>query len=49
VDLFGKPGEYQGELKVYGREGEPCRRCRSPIQTVKVSQRTSYFCPQCQS
>jgi formamidopyrimidine-DNA glycosylase len=49
IDLFGKQGEYQGELKVYGREGEPCRRCRTPIQTVKVSQRTSYFCPQCQS
>jgi formamidopyrimidine-DNA glycosylase len=49
VDLFGKPGEFQGELKVYGREGEPCRRCRTPIQTVRVSQRTSYFCPQCQS
>ncbi|MBA3363800.1 MAG: bifunctional DNA-formamidopyrimidine glycosylase/DNA-(apurinic or apyrimidinic site) lyase [Actinomycetota bacterium] len=49
VDLFGKPGEYQGELKVYGREGEPCRRCRTPIRTVKVSQRSSYFCPQCQS
>ena len=49
VDLFGKPGEYQGELKVYGRQGEPCRRCRTPVQTVKVSQRTSYLCPQCQS
>jgi formamidopyrimidine-DNA glycosylase len=49
VDLFGKPGEYGSELKVYGREGQPCRRCRTPIQTVKVSQRTSYFCPQCQS
>jgi formamidopyrimidine-DNA glycosylase len=49
VDLFGKPGEYRSELKVYGRAGEPCRRCRTPIQTVKVSQRTSYFCPQCQS
>ena len=49
VDLFGKPGEYQAELKVYGRQGEPCRRCRTPIQTVRVSQRTSYFCPQCQS
>src|SRR5918999_2908692 len=49
VDLFGKPGEFQNELKVYGREGSPCRRCRTPIQTVKVSQRTSYFCPQCQS
>lgn len=49
VDLFGKPGEYRSELKVYGRTGEPCRRCRTPIQTVRISQRTSYFCPQCQS
>jgi formamidopyrimidine-DNA glycosylase len=49
VDLFGKPGEYQHELKVYGRAGLPCRRCRTPIQTVRISQRTSFFCPQCQS
>ncbi len=49
VDLFGKPGEYQNELKVYGREGLPCRRCRTPIQTIKIAQRNSYFCPQCQS
>src|SRR5207302_1798484 len=34
VDLFGKPGEYQYELKVYGRAGLPCRRCRTPIQSV---------------
>ncbi len=49
VDLYGKPGEYQGELKVYGRKGLPCRRCRTPLQTVKVSGRNSYYCPQCQS
>jgi formamidopyrimidine-DNA glycosylase len=49
VDLFGKPGEFENELKVYGREGQPCRRCRTPIQTVKISGRNSYFCPQCQS
>ena len=49
VDLFGNPGEYGTELKVYGREGLPCRRCRTPIQTVKILQRTSYYCPQCQS
>ncbi len=49
VDLFGKPGEYQHELKVYGRAGQPCRRCRTPIESVKVAGRTSYFCPQCQS
>jgi formamidopyrimidine-DNA glycosylase len=49
VDLYGKPGEYQSELKVYGRRGEPCRRCRTPIEVVKYSGRNSYYCPQCQS
>jgi formamidopyrimidine-DNA glycosylase len=49
VDLFGEPGEYQNELKVYGRLGLPCRRCRTPIQSVKISQRNSFYCPQCQS
>jgi len=49
LDLFGKPGEFQNEVKVYGRQGLPCRRCRTPIETVKVSGRSAYFCPQCQS
>jgi formamidopyrimidine-DNA glycosylase len=49
VDLFGKPGEFASELKVYGRTGLPCRRCRTPIQSVKVAGRGAYFCPQCQS
>jgi formamidopyrimidine-DNA glycosylase len=49
VDLFGKPGEFQSELKVYGRRGQACRRCRTPIESIKVAGRTSYFCPQCQS
>src|SRR6266508_4141771 len=49
VDLFGKPGEFAAELKVYGRKGLPCRRCRTPIEVVKISGRGSYFCPQCQS
>jgi formamidopyrimidine-DNA glycosylase len=49
VDLFGKPGEFQSELKVYGRKGLACRRCRTPIDSVKIAGRNSYFCPQCQS
>jgi formamidopyrimidine-DNA glycosylase len=49
VDLFGKPGEFQTELKVYGRKGQACRRCRTPIDVVKIAGRNSYFCPQCQS
>jgi len=49
VDLYGKPGENLGELKVYGRKGLPCRRCRTPLETVRVSNRTHHYCPQCQS
>ena len=49
VDLFGKPGEFQNELQVYGRAGQPGRRCRTPIEAVKISGRNAYFCPQCQS
>jgi formamidopyrimidine-DNA glycosylase len=49
VDLNGEPGAFQNELKVYGRAGLPCRRCRTPIQTVKIAGRSGFFCPQCQS
>ena len=49
LDLFGKPGEFQDELKVYGRRGQACRRCRTPIVSEKFGGRTTYFCPQCQS
>ena len=48
VDLYGKPGDYQDELKVYGREGEPCRRCRAPIAKVRFANRPLYFCEGCQ-
>ncbi|HEX2064568.1 MAG TPA: bifunctional DNA-formamidopyrimidine glycosylase/DNA-(apurinic or apyrimidinic site) lyase, partial [Acidimicrobiales bacterium] len=38
-DLFGEVGDYQGHHNVYDREGEPCRRCRSPIVRVKTQGR----------
>jgi formamidopyrimidine-DNA glycosylase len=47
-DLFGEVGGYQGEHKVYDREGEPCRRCRSPIARTKAGARSTFSCPQCQ-
>ena len=47
-DLFGEVGGYQGEHKVYDREGEPCRRCRSPIARIKAGGRSTFSCPQCQ-
>lgn len=50
VDLQGTEGQYQMELKVYERDGEPCRRCRSTIVREEVKGRyTTYFCPQCQT
>jgi formamidopyrimidine-DNA glycosylase len=48
VDLYGKPGDYQDELKVYAREGEPCRRCRAPIAKARFSNRPLYYCEACQ-
>jgi formamidopyrimidine-DNA glycosylase len=49
TDLTGQPGAYQIELKVYEREGEFCRRCRTPIKRVSFHGADTYFCPQCQS
>ncbi len=48
VDLFGAIGDYQSQHKVYDREGQSCRRCRSTIIRVKVNGRSSFLCPQCQ-
>ena len=47
-DLFGEVGEFQSQHKVYDREGQSCRRCRSTIVRVKVNDRSSFLCPQCQ-
>jgi formamidopyrimidine-DNA glycosylase len=49
VDLQGNTGAFQLELKVFEREGEPCRRCRNTIERVEFEQVDTYFCPQCQS
>lgn len=48
-DLYGRPGEYQDRLRVYGRKGEPCPRCGTPIERVTLSGRGTYFCPRCQN
>jgi formamidopyrimidine-DNA glycosylase len=48
VDLYGKSGDYQGELKVYGREGEPCRRCRAPVAKARFANKPVFFCEACQ-
>lgn len=49
TDLGGASGQYQSELKVFEREGESCRRCRSSIIKESFDGKYTYFCPQCQS
>jgi formamidopyrimidine-DNA glycosylase len=47
-DLYGAVGGYAAEHNVYDREGQPCRRCRTPIQRIKYGGRSHFFCPRCQ-
>ena len=43
-----EPGYFERELFVYGREGEPCKVCGTPIRAITLGQRSTYFCPRCQ-
>ncbi|HEX7381913.1 MAG TPA: bifunctional DNA-formamidopyrimidine glycosylase/DNA-(apurinic or apyrimidinic site) lyase [Nevskiaceae bacterium] len=44
----GTSGYFGQRLDVYGRAGEPCRRCGSVIVTRRIGQRSSFYCPRCQ-
>ncbi len=44
----GQDGHFQDERCVYGRSGEPCRRCRGPIRRSRIAQRSSHWCASCQ-
>jgi formamidopyrimidine-DNA glycosylase len=48
-DPEGRRGRMQDEFKVYGREGEPCSRCGTPIEKTRAGGRGAWFCPHCQS
>ena len=45
----GGIGSYQEQHRVYGRTGEPCRVCGTPIVRVVLNQRSAHFCPHCQA
>ena len=47
-DAQGKAGSFQFKLKVYGRKGKPCLKCKTPIKRIVLGQRGTYFCPKCQ-
>ncbi len=48
VDSDGEEGFFQLQHRVYGREGEPCLVCRTPIKRVVIAGRSSHYCPRCQ-
>lgn len=49
LKIDGTRGDYLNHAFAYGREGKPCRVCKSKIIRIKIGQRSSHFCPKCQS
>jgi len=48
ASAHGEPGDFLPECAVYGREGKPCPRCRTPIKAIRQGQRSTFYCPRCQ-
>jgi formamidopyrimidine-DNA glycosylase len=48
VNVNGESGYFSRSLCVYGREGEPCPRCGTPIRRDPFMNRSAYSCPRCQ-
>ena len=49
VNSDGQPGYFQQSLDVYGRGGEPCKKCGTTLKELKLGQRSSVYCPSCQT
>jgi formamidopyrimidine-DNA glycosylase len=49
VNVNGESGYFDRSLQAYGREGEPCGRCGTPIRRDAFMNRSAYSCPRCQS
>lgn len=45
----GQPGYFQQKLSVYGRQNEPCKKCKTPIKKMLIGQRSTFYCPACQN
>ncbi len=48
IDWVYRGGNFQNHFRVYGRAGEPCPVCGTPIERIVVGERGTHFCPQCQ-
>ncbi|MDB0155650.1 DNA-formamidopyrimidine glycosylase, partial [Acinetobacter baumannii] len=47
-NAMGENGYFQQTLLAYGRAGEMCVNCETTLENLKLGQRASVFCPQCQ-
>lgn len=48
LDALGRKGGFLAKLKVYGREGEKCVKCKGEVKRIKIGGRSAHFCPACQ-
>lgn len=48
VDADGDEGFFQLKHRVYGREGKPCLKCKTPVKRIVIAGRSSHYCPRCQ-
>jgi formamidopyrimidine-DNA glycosylase len=48
IDWVYRGGDFQNYFNVYGRKGEPCPECGTPIARIVIGQRGTHFCPNCQ-
>jgi formamidopyrimidine-DNA glycosylase len=49
LNIVGVNGNYGRAAWVYGRKGQPCRHCGTPIESMRLGGRSAHFCPQCQT
>lgn len=48
-NAHGQAGAFQTQTQVYGREGQPCPRCTTAVRRIVQGQRSTFFCPTCQT
>lgn len=48
VNSRGEAGYFQNEFAVYDRDGQPCPACATPVRSLVLGQRSTFFCPRCQ-
>lgn len=48
IDWVYRGGGFQNLFNVYGKKGQPCQVCGTPLEAVQIGQRGSFYCPKCQ-